>query len=82
MYKDIDQTLPNNRCIGVMDHQEKMSKMFSIITFIHSDEECMGLFHIMKTSYVPLVIFDRIIRWLKRHEGNIVSHGTSGLLSQ
>ena len=42
----------------------------------------MDLFHIMKTSNVPLVMFDRIIRWLKRHEGNIASHGTSGFLNR
>ena len=36
----------------------------------------------MKTSNVPLVMFDRIIRWLKRHEGNIARYGTSGLLSR
>ena len=28
------------------------------------------------------MVFDRIIRWLKRHEGNVVSHGISGLLTQ
>ena len=82
VYKDIDPSLPNNGCIDVTDQQEKMSKRYSRITFTHSDAACMDLFHIMKTSNVPLVMFDRIIRWLKRHEGNITSHGTSGLLSR
>ena len=40
----------------------------------------MDLIHIMKTSNLPLVIFDRIIRWLKRHEANIATHGTSGIM--
>ena len=74
--------LANKWCIDVTKEQEKMSKRYSRITFTHSDTACMDLFHIMKTSNVPLVMFDRIIRWLKRHEGNITSHGTSGLLSR
>ena len=69
-------------CIDVTDEQDKMCKIFSIMAFTHSDEACMDLFHILKTSNVPLVMFDRIVRWLKRHECNIASHGTSGLLSR
>ena len=77
-----DESVSNDGCIDVTDEQEKMSKRYSRITFTHSDTACMDLFHIMKTSNVPLVMFDRIIRWLKRHEGNIASHGTSGFLSR
>ena len=46
----------------------------------HSDETSMDLFHIMKSSNVPLGMFERVIGWLKRHEGMISSIGTSGLL--
>ena len=59
-----------------------MNKRFFRITFTHIDEVSMDLFHIMKTSNVPLVMFDGIRRWLKRHEGNIVSHGTSRFLTR
>ena len=82
IYKDIDLALLNNGFIDVTEEQDKMSKIFSKITFTYSDEACMDLFHIMKTSNVPLVMYDRIIRWLKRNEGNIASHGTSGLISR
>ena len=58
-----------------------MTKRLSRITFTHSDEAYIYLFHIMKTSNIPLVMFDRITRWLNRHEGNIASHGTSELLT-
>ena len=58
-----------------------MRKRFDLIKFTHTDEACIDLFHIMKTSNVPLVMFDRIIRWLKRHEGNIVTYA-SGLLNR
>ena len=82
VYKDIYSSLPNNGCIDVTGQQQQMCKRYSIIAFTHSEDGCMDLFHIMKTSNVPFVMFDRIIRWLNRHEGNIASHGTSGLLSQ
>ena len=41
-------------CIDVTEEQDKMSKRFSKITFTHSDEAYMDLFHIVKTSNVPL----------------------------
>ena len=80
MYYD---THVDKMTLGIMDireEQQQMSKRFSSITFTHTDEACMDLFHIMKTSNLPLVIFDRIIRWLKRHEANIATHGTSGIM--
>ena len=64
-----DKLVSNNGCIDVTDQQEKMSKRYSRITFTHSDTACMDLFHTMKISNVPLVMFDRIIRRLQRHEG-------------
>ena len=82
IYDHIDQTLINNGVIDITEEQDEMNKRFSKMKFTHSDEASMDLFHIMKTSNVPLVMFDRIIRWLKRHEGRLVSHGTSGLLNR
>ena len=78
---DNTETLHINK--GVVDitkEQTDMTKRFSSMKFTHSDEASMDLFHIMKSSNVPLVMFDRIIRWLKRHEGTIASIGTSGFL--
>ena len=75
------ETVPMNQ--GVVDitvEQNGMIKRFNSMKFTHSDEASMDLFHIMKSSNVPLVMFNRIIRWLKSHEGIISSLGTSGLL--
>ena len=54
----------------------------SQMTFTHGEEVCVDLFHLLKTSNVPLVMFDRIIRWLKRHESSISDHGTNGLMTR
>ena len=52
------------------------------MTFTHTDEASIDLFHLLKTSNVPLIMFDRIIRWLKRHEGIFSTHGTAGLMNR
>ena len=52
------------------------------MTFIHAEEACMDLFHVLKTSNVPLVMFDQIIGWLKRHEGSLSKHGSIDLMSR
>ena len=78
----IDIAQPSCGIIDITEDQNQMRRRFDEIKFTHTDEACIDLFHIMKTSYVPLVMFDRIIRWLKRHEGNIARYGTSGLLSR
>ncbi len=70
----------NDSVVDITKEQNDMVKRFSSMKFTHSDEASMDLFHIMKSSNVPLVMFDRIIRWLKRHEGTIASIGTSGFL--
>ena len=70
----------NEGVVDITREQNDMVKMFSSMEFTHSDEASMDLFHIMKSSNVPLVMFDRIIRWLKRHEGTIASIGTAGFL--
>ena len=39
----------------------------------------LDLFHLLKASNAPLILFDRIMHWLRRHEGTIQSIGLTGL---
>ena len=82
IYSGINIAQPTRGIIDITEEQNQMRRRFDEIKFTHTDEACIDLFHIMKTSNVPLVMFDRIIRWLKRHEGNIATYGTSGLLNR
>ena len=59
--------------------QEKLNKRFSKINITKSNEMQLDLFHILKASNAPLVMFDRINHWLRRHEGTIQSIGLAGL---
>ena len=52
------------------------------MTFTHTEEVSIDLFHLLKTSNVPLVMFDRIKRWLKRHESGICDNGISGIMNR
>ena len=84
IYNDIyPDIVPMN--VGVIDktgEQKNTMKRFNNMKFTHSDEASMDLFHIIKSSNIPLVMFDRIIGWLKRHEGVLSNDGTSGLLTR
>ena len=68
--------------LDITEEQSKMNKRFSEMTFTHTEEACIDLFHLLKTSNVPLVMFDRIIRWLKRHESGICDNGISGIMNR
>ena len=81
-YNGINVAQSTPGIIDITEEQNQMRNRFDQIKFTHTDEACIDLFHIMKTSNVPLVMFDRIIRWLKRHEGIIATYGTSGLLNR
>ena len=79
---DPDMVPINVGIIDITAKQKTMMKRFKKMKFTHSDEASIDLFHILKSSNVPLVMFDRIIRWLKRHEGMLSNGGTSGLLTR
>ena len=81
-YNDINVPQSTSSIVDITEEQKQMRKRFDQIEFTHSDEACIDLFHMMKISNITLVMFDRIIRWMKRHEGHIVTCGTSGLLSR
>ena len=59
-----------------------LKKRYKQLTFTQSDEICLDLYHMLKASNVPLVMYNRVINWLKRHEGAISSNGTSGLMQR
>ena len=78
---DDNTDIPGVTMLDIRENQIKMNKRYSQMTFSHTEEACMDLFHLLKTSNVPLVIFDRIIRWLKRHESGICGNGISSIMN-
>ena len=66
--------------MDITKEQNGMIQRFSSMKFTQGDETSMDSFHIMKSSNVHLVMIERVIRWLKRHEGMISSIGASSLL--
>ena len=65
-YNDINVAQSTAGIIDIKEEHNHMRKRFDQIKFTHTDEACIDLFHIMKTSNVSLVIFDMIIRWFKK----------------
>ena len=76
----IDQTINND--FDFLETQSQITKRFSMMTFTHGEEAGMDLFHLLKTSNVPLAMYDRIIAWLKRHESCITQYGANGLMAR
>ena len=67
---------PNN---AIYEEQNELSKRFSKVNVTRNNEMQLDLFHLLKASNAPLVLFDRIMHWLRRHEGTIKSIGLTGL---
>ena len=63
----------------IREEQDELSKRFSKINVIRNNEMQLDLFHLLKASNAPLVLFDCIMRWLRRHEGTIESIGSAEL---
>ena len=63
----------------IHEEQDELSKQFSKIKVTRNNEMQLDLFHLLKASNAPLVLFDRIMHWLRRHEGTIKSIGLTGL---
>ena len=51
--------------------QEELSKRFSQLKLTKNNEMQLDLFHLLKASNAPLILFDRITNWQRRHEGTI-----------
>ena len=80
---DVDPPVVHNielaPVFDIREEQKALLKHFSKLRFHKSDEIMIDLFHILKASNAPLVLFDRIIEWVKVHEQDFIDTGTLGL---
>ena len=76
---DDTQDVEVESCIDMRQKQKEIMRRNDNITFTHDEVIGLDLFHLLKASNVPLVMFDRIINFMKKHEGHLVSKGTVGL---
>ena len=68
--------------LDIRSQQDTLSKRFSTLTLSQSDEMEIDLFHMLKASNAPLILFDRIINWVQRHSGEIKQNGTDHLMKR
>jgi len=68
--------------LDIRSQQDQLSKRFSTLTLSQSDEMEIDLFHMLKASNAPLILFDRIINWVQRHSGEIKQNGTDHLMKR
>ena len=72
----------NDICCDIRLEQQKMSNHFKNINFSNYDAIPIDLFHILKASNAPLVLFNRIVTWVKTHFDTLKDCGPSGLQSR
>ena len=65
--------------IDITATQYLLSKHYSSLTFTPSDHILMDLFHILKASNTHMIVFDRIVSWVKRHDQNLKRIDASNL---
>ena len=65
--------------LDITSDQTNFLKRFSKIRLDSTDIMQIDLFHLLKPSNAPLVLFGCIISWVKRYEGNITANGITGL---
>ena len=54
--------------MDIRSQQETLNNRFALLTLSHSDEMEIDLFHLLKASNAPLILFDQVINWVQRHE--------------
>ena len=72
----------NSNIYDIRDNQKILSKRFSELTFNPIDEMTLDLYHLLKASNVPLILFDRIIDWVKRHHHNMSTFQIDNLIKR
>ena len=63
----------------IREEQDELSIRFSKMNVTRNNEMQLDLFHLLKASNAPLILFDRIMHWLRRNEGTIQFIGLTGL---
>ena len=62
--------------------QQSMVKRFNELTLNPSDVMMLDLFHTLKASNAPNILFDRMIAWMQKHEMCVRKHGTDHLMKR
>ena len=63
----------------IRQEQDILSKRFADMNITKTNEMQLDLFHLLKASNCPLVMYDRIFNWVRRHESTISTNGLSGI---
>ena len=74
--------LNNAGTVDVRSQQETLNKRFATLTLSKADEMEIDVFHLLKASNAPLILFDRVINWLQRYESVVRKNGTDHLMKR
>ena len=66
----------------IFDQKKTLNKRSTSISDSETDKMEINLFHLLKASNEPLILFNRIIDWIQVHEGNLIQNGCSILIKR
>lgn len=67
--------IPATESLSFVKEQKAIQKRLNTFTLNNSEIMQMDLFHLLKASNCPMVVYDRIIDFIKRHEHTIKNTG-------
>ena len=62
--------------------EDQLVNPFNQLTLNESNEMSIDLFYLLNASNSPLILFDRIMSWAKRHQDNLATNGSKSLLNR
>ena len=63
--------------LDMRNTQEKMLQKHEQVRLSDVDIMCVDLFHMMRASNAPLILYDRIIAWIKNHSSTLLTNSSS-----
>ena len=66
----------------ISDHSKIYFQFFSRLSLSQSEEMEIDFFHLLKASNNPLILFDRIIDWVRRRESTLTSNDINSLKNE
>ena len=60
---------------NITNQQIELSQRFRTMHITETNEMQLDLLHLLKASNCPVIMYDRIVSWLRRHESTIMKNG-------
>ena len=82
VHDEIEEMTSQMSNMDLRNEQADLLKNYNALSLTQSDIICLDLYHMLKASNAPLIMYNRIIDFMKRNESILKSDGTSSLMQR